>query len=101
MRFALITAIFLVSTVGQPNAQTASNSMACAAAIAYYERNGKIYTIGNGRDVVPIYDAVPASQRNSYSCQPGYRLTPRTLATADNRRCTIGYKCTPYVFYSR
>ena len=101
MRFALLAAAVLVSQCTQSAAQTVSNNMSCSAAVAYYERHGKIYTIAAGRDVVPIYDAVPASQRNTYICQQGYRLVPRTLATADSRRCTIGYKCTPYVFYNR
>ena len=101
MRITPIAAAIVLCLCGQTAAQTVSNNMSCSAAIAYYESHGKIYTIAAGRDVVPIYDAVPASQRNFYICQQGYRLVPRTLVTADSRRCTIGYKCTPYVFHNR
>ena len=75
------------------HAQAVADNMTCAQAVSHYERNGRIYKISHGKDVIPIYNGVPVSRRNTLRCDWGYTKTGYSLKTKDNRRCTISYRC--------
>jgi hypothetical protein len=79
---------------GEPAfAQAVADNMTCAQAVSYYERNGRIYKISRGKDVIPIYNGVPISRRNALHCEWGYMVAPYRLKTTDNRRCVVSYQC--------
>ena len=68
---------------------------AFAQAVSTYERNGRIYKLAHGKDVIPIYNGVPVSQKNRLVCDWGYMKTAYYTKTLDNKRCVISYRCTP------
>jgi hypothetical protein len=74
-------------------AQAIADNMTCAAAVNYYERHGRIYKIAHGKDVIPIYNGVPVSQRDALHCGFGYVRVAYRTRTTDNPRCTISYSC--------
>jgi len=74
-------------------AQAIADNMTCAQAVSHYERNGRIYKIAHGKDVIPIYLGVPVSRRSALRCDYGQIAAPYSLKTTDNRRCVIAYQC--------
>jgi hypothetical protein len=88
-------ALFLVLLPSAAFAQAVADNMTCAQATSYYERNGRIYKIAHGKDVIPIYNGVPVSQKNRLVCDWGYVRTAYFTKTLDNKRCVISYRCTP------
>ena len=92
-RKAGLFSLFLMALASAASAQAVADNMTCAQAVSHYERNGRIYKIAHGKDVIPIYNGVPVSQQNRLFCEWGYRKTPYSTKTTDNKRCVISYRC--------
>jgi hypothetical protein len=93
MRTAVAGMILLLGLCANAGAQAIADNMTCAQAVSHYERNGRIYKIAHGKDVIPIYLGVPVSRRNALYCDYGQIKAPYSLKTTDNRRCVIAYQC--------
>jgi len=87
--------LFFLALASGASAQAIADNMTCAQAVSQYERNGRIYKLAHGKDVIPIYNGVPVSQQNRLFCDWGYRKTPYSTKTTDNKRCVISYRCVP------
>jgi hypothetical protein len=93
VRRMAIALLALAGPCTQAGAQAIADNMTCAQAVSYYERNGRIYKIANGKDVIPIYNGVPVSREPALHCEWGYMKAPYRTKTLDNRRCVISYRC--------
>jgi hypothetical protein len=99
--FADISAVCLVlvgtgfAGISEARAQTTSDKMSCSAAVATYERNGRIYVRTRSGTVLPIDRPVPVSQKSRLSGCHGRNVSrsPYNVRTTDVRNCTIGYVC--------
>jgi hypothetical protein len=89
----IATTVLLAGLCTNAGAQAIADNMTCAQAVSHYERNGRIYKIAHGKDVIPIYLGVPISRRNQLRCDYGQVKVPYSLKTTDNRRCVIAYQC--------
>lgn len=97
MNRRLLAGVFCIATMGlqgAAQAQTTSEQMTCAQAVATYERNGRIYVRTRSGTVIPIYQPAPVSQRSQVFCRPRETRTRYNVRTSDKRHCTIGYYCT-------
>jgi hypothetical protein len=94
-RHIWLTALFVLCLAPEAFAQAVADNMTCAQAVSTYERNGRIYKLAHGKDVIPIYNGVPVSQKNRLVCDWGYIRTAYYTKTLDNKRCVISYRCTP------
>jgi hypothetical protein len=93
MRIIAAGMIVLLGLCTNADSQAIADNMTCAQAVSHYERNGRIYKIAHGKDVIPIYLGVPVSRRNALRCDYGQIIAPYSLRTTDNRRCVIAYQC--------
>lgn len=93
IRHFALSLLFLAAFCKEAGAQAVANNMTCAQAVSYYERNGRINVIANGRDVIPIYNGVPVTRESALRCEWGYMKAPYRVKTTDNRRCVISYRC--------
>jgi hypothetical protein len=91
----LMTALLLLGLAPSAFAQAVADNMTCAQAVSTYERNGRIYKLAHGKDVIPIYNGVPVSQKSRLVCDWGYIKSAYYTKTLDNKRCVISYRCTP------
>lgn len=70
-----------------------SQSMTCEQAVAFYAKYKRIYTIANGRDIVPIYGSLPKDQKRNLRCMGRKRPKGRPVRTKDNNFCVVGVYC--------
>lgn len=75
-------------------AQAFANEMTCSEAIAHFERTGTIFVMANDRFAVPLRGATPANQVAQMQCPGrGQQPRPERVATRDDARCVIGFRC--------
>ncbi len=95
MRIILAAAATLAFSANALAQQAIADNMTCAQAQSYYERNGRIYKIANGKDVIPIYVGVPLNRKNQLRCDYGDIVMNYSTKTTDTRRCPIAWVCRP------
>ena len=89
----LALASLIAGLVSPVLAQSVSDQMTCAQAVAAYARDGRILKLANGRDVVPLYGFIPIAKAGTLVCPPDRGIASVTVKTTDNRRCEIGIRC--------
>lgn len=73
-----------------------ADQMSCVQAIDTYERNGRIYVIANGKDVVPLYGMTPVRKSQSLQCNGRSKMKlTYFVRTLDKRHCGIAVYCQP------
>ena len=92
--FLAVAATFAFSTEAFAQ-QAIADNMTCAQAQSYYEANGRIYKIANGKDVIPIYVGVPLSRKNQLRCDYDEIKMTYATKTTDTRRCPLAWVCRP------
>ena len=94
VRFAIAALFVVLLLPSQAAAQALADQMTCEQAINYYEKNGVIYVIANGRFAVPLRPGTPIRQAATLQCADQGR-SPRayTISTRDTWRCAIAVTC--------
>lgn len=70
-----------------------SQAMTCEEAVAVYAKYRRIYTIANGKDLVPIYGSLPRAQWRDLRCKPKQTRINLPVRTKDSNYCVIGVYC--------
>jgi hypothetical protein len=90
---ALLLALGTAITIAPARAQTVAQQMTCEQAVAYFERNGVIYTIVHGK-VLPVTRGVPIRKERGLGCTgPNRNRFTYAVRTLDKRSCVISVYC--------
>jgi hypothetical protein len=70
-----------------------SQTMSCEEAVAFFAKYKRIYTIAHGKNIVPIYGALPKHRWRELRCKVRQRPHQKVVNTNDSTYCVLGYYC--------